>query len=61
MDRLVCGNSNMRNLTTEDRKNNRSHHCTEDDPCDCCLTHWGRIKLIEMIRSRSTRTTEDKK
>ena len=32
----VCGNSNMRDLTDEDRKNGRSHHCTEDDPCSQC-------------------------
>jgi len=32
----VCGNSNMRNLTEEDRRKGRSHKCSQDDPCDQC-------------------------
>ena len=42
MSKLVCGNSNMRNLTKEDIKNNRSHRCSLEDPCNCCLIKLGR-------------------
>ena len=38
----VCGNSNMRNLTDEDRRNGRSHRCSKEDPCDVCLIKFGR-------------------
>jgi len=34
----VCGNSNMRDLTDEERRAGRSHRCSEDDPCEQCIS-----------------------
>lgn len=65
MDRLVCGNSNMRNLTEEDIRNQRSSRCSLKDPCSCCLSRLGRIKLKELIKLEemldcSSKTSEAK-
>lgn len=42
----VCGNSNMRNLTEEDRINGRSHRCSESDPCYNCV-HIAKGESVE--------------
>lgn len=44
----VCGNSNMRNLTEEDRENGRSHKCSKQDPCKSCLN---KIKISQDIKT----------
>jgi len=51
-EKLVCGNSNMHDLTMEDHKNGISSRCTEENPCECCLIKLGKEKLSELIKKR---------
>ncbi len=50
--KISCGNSNMRNLTTKDRENGRSHRCSEKDICESCVHYWGLVKIKEFREAR---------
>lgn len=52
IEEIICGNSNMRNLTEEDRKKGRSHRCSMEDPCNGCIIRLGRIKFKELKNER---------
>lgn len=51
MERIICGNSNMHNITMEESEAGVSSRCTLKNPCNCCLMSLGRKKLKELIKS----------
>jgi len=58
-DRIVCGNSNMHDVSVVAAANGVSSRCTEENPCSVCIGYLGRMKLIELIRERDSQSVHN--